>query len=346
MRSWGFKSPLAHSMVYPPPVRRRRRRRLLLLLATVGIAALIVVLVVQLRTERRNVGEYLEVAFTAAQSYRDVAADIDMIVTDLAGRERPTVLAALDEAVATAEAADTALLEAVAPVSVGPASGFIAAASASWRSALTLLEDTMLTMLDDPGDIGGITRLDAVFLDFRVGDRAYSRFLDAVTELDPELVAFTFPEVRFIAGGKELAYDGEILAERIQALARLSAVHDLAIADVAFVPAPVGDQEGVPVVPFAETFEVQVTLANRGNEPESGLAVEVTLFRQDGSQDPASEQRTVETLAPGEAVVLSFPALPVEPGAMYELVARTGLPDDADLTSNEVRRVFIRNDGS
>ncbi len=328
-------------MVYPPTVRRRRRRRLLWTLVVGSVLVLIAVLVVQLRTDRRRVGDYLEVAHAAAQTYKELAIDVEMIVTDLEGQQRPTVLATLEDAVAAAAEADRRLAEAEPPSASGSVGGFMAAASASWKDSLALFQSTLAQLLDAPEDRAMAAQLDDVFLDMRVGDRAYDRFLDAVGQLDDELVGFTFPEVAFVPAGSAIVYDAELLSGRILAMAELSARHDVAVADISFLPQPVGDDQGVPVIPAGEGLEAQVTVINRGNEPEAAVAFELVLLRLDGGSSVASESREIEVLEPGQAQTLSFTELPVEQGVMYELIARAALADDADAASNELRKVFI-----
>lgn len=328
-------------MVYPLTVRRRRRRRLLWTLAIGAAVVLIAVLVVQLRTERRRVGDYLEVAHSVAQTYKELATDVALIVTDVEGQERPTVLATMEEAVATAAEADRMLAEAPPPSASGAVGGFMAAASASWKDSLALFESTLTQLLDDPEDRARAALLEEVFLDMRVGDRAYARFLTAVGELDEDLVGFDFPEVSFVPAGSAIVYDGELLAGRIVAMAELSARHDIAVADISFLPQPVGDNQGVPVIPTGEGFEAQVTVINRGNEPEADVSFELLLLRLEGDASVASESRQIEALDPGQAQTLSFSELPVEQGVMYELVARAALTGDADAASNELRKVFI-----
>ncbi len=328
-------------MVYPPTVRRRRRRRLLWTLVAVSVLVLIAVLVVQLRTDRRRVGDYLEVAHATAQTYKELAIDVELIVTDLEGQERPTVLATLEGAVAAAAETDRRLAEAVPPSGSGAVGGFMAAASASWKDSLALFESTLAQLLDDPQDRARAAQLDAVFLDMRVGDRAYVRFLEAVGQLDDDLVRFDFPDVAFVPGRSAIVYDGELLSDRILAMAELSARHDLAVADISFLPQPVGDDQGVPVIPAGEGLEAQVTVINRGNEPEAAIVFELVLLKLEGGSSVASETREIEVLEPGQAQTLSFDQLPVEQGVMYELIARAPLAEDADAASNELRKVFI-----
>ncbi len=333
-------------MVYPSPLRRRRRRRLFWLIGASAVVVLIAVLVVQLRTERRRVGDYLEVANSAAQTYKELAGDVELIITDLEARERPRVLETLREAVAAADEADAAVRAAEPPSGAGALSGYFTASSGSWRDGLALLESTIAALLDQPDDFARQALLETVFLDFRVGDRAYQRFLEAVDGMEDDLVTFTFPEISFVAPDKEIAYDAGAFAERIQALAALSARHDIAVADISFLPQPVGDEQGVPVIPASDDFEAQVTLVNRGNEPEGELELELLLLRLEGGTSVATESRTIEPLGPGDALTIGFPDLPVEQGIMYELVARAPLDFDADPASNELRKVFIWNGSS
>ena len=332
-------------MAYPNPVaRRRRRRRAVWLLALASVLAIAVILVFQLRSERRELATYLDAAFDITESYRTMATGIETIITELEERERPTLLATLDQSSRAAEAAHERLLDQSPPASAGAANGFLRVASAAWRDGLLVLEDTLGAMLDGPETVEGVALLDSAFLNFAVGDRAYAGFLSALDELDAGTVTLPFSEVQFIPQGAEIAYQGDIVASRIEGMAELSAVHDVAIADVAFVPTPVGNQDGVPIVPFDETFEVLVTVKNRGNEPEADISVSVTIVRGDSGELPIEQSITVDALEPEEARTLTFSELPVVAGGLYELVAVADLATDQDPVSNELRRVFLRNE--
>ncbi len=332
-------------MAFPNPLARRRgRRRAVWLLVAVSVTAIVVVLVFQLRSERRELTSYLGEAFDITESYRAMASSIEVIITELEQRERPTLLATLDQSARAAEAALELLLGQSPPASAGRVNGFLEVASTSWTDGLVQLDQALAAMLDDPETAERVALLDSAFVNFEVGDRAYRGFLTALSDLDDAAVTRPFPEFRFIAEGSELAYQGSAVALRVEGLEELSAVHDVAVSDVAFVPTPVGDQDGVPVVPFEETFEVQVTIKNRGNEPEEAVEVTVTIFRQDSGELPVEQSIVIDALEPEEAQTLTFSELPVVAGGLYELVARATLAVDDDPASNELRRVFLRND--
>jgi hypothetical protein len=206
----------------------------------------------------------------------------------------------------------------------------------------------LLILIDEPQSPEGLVLLERALLDLEVGDRAYGRFVTAVAtiEANQDVAPRITADIRFVAEGADQVYDAALMAERIKAIRDLSARHDMAVSAVRFDPEEAGDRDGVPVVPFSPTFGVQVTVTNRGNEPEEQVLVNLLLIQSDGTLPPFADSRTVGLLEPGEATTLTFSRLPVVAGQFHEIVVRAELDGDADPDSNEYRQVFFRNDST
>ena len=173
----------------------------------------------------------------------------------------------------------------------------------------------------------------------RVGDRAYAHFIEAVGPVDDEAVVRPYPTVEFIPVELNTRFDANLIAQRIQALQGLTAQHDIAVSDVRFDPAPAGEREGTMVIPFRAAITVEATITNRGNEPESDVAVNFRLI--EGTVVVVSQQeRRLEILEPGKSKTLTFGELPVKGGEFYEAVIDVSLAIDDDPGSNRGSRVF------
>jgi len=333
---------------FPPAVRPRRRRRVLIVLSVLTIVVVAVAFAMERGNDERALDRYLEVVREASAAYSALATDVQGIVTGLEKIERSVMIGRLEDAIVAASEADALLQEAEVPASVGGLAGFAVAASSSWREGITGIHAALLILLDEPTDPQGSALLEQALLDLEVGDRAYEHFQAAIQEFEaqedvsPRITA----GVHFVAASDAAAYDAALMTGRIAALRELSARHDMAVSSVRFDPEAAGEREGIPVVPFSPTFQVQVTVTNRGNEPEQAIPVSLVLIQSDGSLPPFTDSRTVEALNPGEATTLTFDRLPVVAGEFHEIVVRAELDGDDDPTSNEFRQVFYRNDST
>ena len=91
------------------------------------------------------------------------------------------------------------------------------------------------------------------------------------------------------------------------------------IPEIRFDPAPTGDREGRLVIPFSTTLNIEVSVVNRGNEPEADIPVRLRLLGLEGDL-VFDDAQVIDALEPGAAASLLFPDLPVQPGEFYEVV--------------------------
>ena len=292
--------------------------------------------------DRSRVMAYVDAARETVATYQALAARADALVAGIEEADRPALLAVLGETSLEAAAAENSLLGVDIPGDVAPAAGFLTAAVGAWRDGLTALESGVELLLEDPGDVAGVAALGSAFLDFRVGDRAYSHFVALIADAAGER---PFPGVAFVPAGQELRYDADLVVKRLAALESLVADHDIALADVRFDPEPTGDREGRLVIPFSAVLNLEVSVVNRGNEPEADIPVRLRLVGLD-TDITHDDSQLIESLEPGAAVNLLFVGLPVQPGKFYEVVLFADLESDEDPSSNEYSEAFYRNDST
>ncbi len=322
-----------------PLDRRRRRRRLLGALLAVSLVAGIAALSVRFESERRQIAEYLDVARPPVTAYRELATDLGAMFLAIETTERQVLSDLLDGAITEADAAHMTLDSLDTPAAAGPFSGSLWVASSSWRAGIGALSTALEVLFDAPEDPEAIALIDAAFVEFRVGDRAYLRFREAVAASEAEVREF--PEIRFLPRDTELLYEGESVAQRLARATDLTTRHDVAVSDLRLDPEPVAERDGVAVVPAGGTLVAQATISNAGNRPESAIIVTLLLIRADGAEPPLELQRVVESLDPGAATTLTYEELPVETGRIYEIAVRATVPDDAAPGNDNLSIVFV-----
>ena len=334
-------------MAYPSyaPIRRQRRRRWLLAILVALIIVAIVVLAVRRRTEARGVADYLAVAQEVAAQQAETADALETMLLTITDVQRPEVMRSLGELRMSTEASAETLAAAQVPVAAGEANGYLVAAVGAWNSALDLLDDAIILVLDEPAEAGGTDQLELSFDFLRIGDLAYDKFLDAVEGLDDAIPVGDIEVVAFTSDERAVAYDAQFVTLRLTSVYKLGELHDVSVTAIT-EPGPLGERDNVPVVPHSEQFIVQAVVANQGNEPEQHVSVDLELIPIGSTEARVAVKQTVANLAPGQAKTLVFDTLELQPGGLYELVVTTGVDKDDDPENDSWGMVFYRNENA
>ena len=334
-------------MAYPSyaPIRRQRRRRWLLAILIALIIVAIVVLAVRRRTEARGVADYLAVAQEVAAEQAETADALEAMLLTITDIQRPEVMRSLEELRMSSEASAETLAAVEVPAAAGEANGYLVAAVGSWSSALELLDDAIILVLDEPAEAGGTDQLEVSFDFFRIGDLAYSQFLEAAEGLDDSIPVGDIEVVAFTSDERAVAYDAQFVTLRLTSVYKLGELHDVSVTAIT-EPEPLGERDNVPVVPHSEQFIVQAVVANQGNEPEQQVTVDLELIPTGSTESRVAVKQTVANLAPGQAKTLVFDTLELQPGGLYELVVTTGVDKDDDPGNDSWRMVFYRNENA
>ena len=332
-------------MAYPSLAlsRRNRRRRWLLFALLLVILAAITALAVRYRTERRIVADYFAVADEVVATHDAVAIDLADVMAGVTTAERPEVLQRLANLEDETARALQLLDDVAVPASVAETHGYLQVANRLWGRAVGEIDDAFVLVLDQPNDPSGQEKLVVAFDELRVGDEAYAQFLDSLAGLDPEVVTREFGPVAYTASANGGGYDPQLLTLQLLAAYNLGEHHDVSV-KATTDPAPVGERDAVPVVPYSEDFVVQAVVANEGNSTEEQIEVTLELIPSDGGGDAVVLTGTVETLEPGEASTLAFDSLVLRPGGLYELIVSTAVPNDIEAGNNAWQMVFYRNE--
>jgi hypothetical protein len=334
-------------MAYPSLAlsRRNRRRRWLLIALLLVILAAITALAVRYRTERRGVADYFAVADEVVATHDAVAADLADVMAGVTTAERPEVLQRLANLEAETAQALQDLDEVAVPASVAEAHGYLLVATRLWGRAVGEIDDAFVMVLDQPNDPSGQEMLLVAFDELRVGDEAYAQFVDSLDDLDADLVTRDFGPVAYAGTAGGNGYDPQLLTLQLLAAYNLGEHHDISV-KATTDPAPVGERDAVPVVPYSEGFVVQAVVANEGNSKEEQIEVTLELIARNGEEDSVILTGTVESLEPGEASTLAFDSLILRPGGLYELIVSTAVAEDIEVANDAWQMVFYRNENA
>ena len=334
-------------MAYPSysPVRQQRRRRWLLTLLVALIIIAVVVFAVRRRSDARDIADYLAVAKQVAAEQAETADDLETLFVTVTDVERPEVMSRLEALRVSSEGAVETLAATAVPVDAGEANGYLVAATTSWNSAIDLLDDAIVLVLDGSAEAGGTELLEEAFDFLRLGDLAYARFLASVDGLDDAVPVGDIAVVAFSGDERSIEYDAQIVTLRLNSVYKLGELHDVAVTAITD-PDVLGERNNVPVVPHSEQFIVQAVVANQGNEPEHLVSVDLTLIPTDGAEGRVEVRQTVANLEPGQARTLVFDTLELEPGGLYELVVTATVDKDEDSENDEWRMVFYQNENT
>jgi hypothetical protein len=328
------------SYIYSPP---RRRRRGVWLLAVLSAAVVVVVLVTSLRSERRVLAAYIDIAQTSAAGSAAAAEEFADLTAILAVVDRQEFITTMAGIRGAAGAAAALLDGAEVPTDALDAHARLTLAHSSWVRGLELVEGSTLAAADDPADPVPAELLDRASVELAVGDRAYETAIEELLSLeedsDVDVEIPSYPTVVFAPSGGAA---GLIASARTST--GLGQRRDLAVSAVGFEPRMLGEtDDGAGIIPFTDRLIVNVTITNQGNEPAVAVPVQVVLSSdRTGTSD--AESVTVERFEPGEATSVEF-VFPVIPAVNYELVINAGPVDgEVDTENNLVIVPFTVNE--
>ena len=311
---------------------------LTLLLVIVAIGFL-----VSRQTEQRGTVEFFAAADEATSIHADAAAELGSTLSQLGpALSRQEVTRSLEDITAQAAEAD-ALLDIEVPPRVGNLYGHLSVASASWATGAADLERVVLGIMDEEITQGAEQQLQTALDVLRVGDAAYAMFLADVAVFESDLTIPDFEPIHYIDTETygALTYDAQNLALRIAAAYNLAPQHDLSVTG-ATDPEPVGDREGIPVVPFSDALVVNVVVSNIGNEEETSIPVSLSLVDVE-TGEVSSEDATIDSLAAGASTTVTFADLPVVPGGLYQVTASATIPNDMNPDNDTWTLTFFWN---
>lgn len=305
------------------PLRRRRRRRFLVPL--VGTVILLLIwMVSSLRSDTLDSTRFFDEARSVATVQSTGADDFQLMVATLAV-DRAQFVVQLDQLEsAIADASQTISLPDVPPDDlpgrVRGAQRIAQRTLESWAAGLDRFEEASLSLVDNPADLTAEARLGEALAFLATGDTLYAVLAEEVEALGAELqLEGSMPAVAYLPINGTTPGFLEALTGRLQAADDLVSVKGITIANIKTIPEPTGGVQGTSVrLPFTETVDVQVVVANKGNVPELGITVGVRLEDVNG-QVLDNRDVFIETLDTGEEFTANFEGWAVQDDTLYNL---------------------------
>ena len=283
---------------------------------------------------------YLDLAFDVVETEQEAAVAFSSMIENIEDFNRAAMIKLLEQLEADTAGLVDQLDEADPPESLEVGHLFLRIATTTWRSALSDARSGLVALADSPLDEDGLETLTRGLVDLRVGDSAYAGFLSSLANIDTDLQGGGPPVVTFVPSGQEGLFDAQELARRLFLNENLGPVQNVAVADLRLEPGTVGRQEGLPVLAVTPNQTAEVTISNRGNIPTASIGIQLSLINNDGALWEARQE--IPLLEGGELTTLIFSDLPVEPGAIYEIIV-TSLFDDDEDEDNMLSMLFLVN---
>ena len=324
--------------------RYRRRRRLLIIVSFVAVISMIAFLVSR-ETEQRGAVEFFAGADESSDLHAQASAELESALSSIGLIPRQDLVRRLQSVVDAAAEAD-ALLTLEAPSFIGSSYGTMTTSSTSWNAGAAEIAATIKAIMDGELVEGAQQQLEAALDLIRVGDVSYGLFLGTLSSLPPDLDIPVFTVVAYINPDAQnpLLYDSLSLVLRIQGSYDLSPRHDIAIVGTTF-PAPIGESDSLPAVPFSSSLDIQAVITNQGNEDESLLEVTLEMLNVDTGQTLTISQ-VIADLEAGASTTLLFENVDIDAGGLYQAKLTATIADDIDPTNNQWDMTFVWRDES
>ena len=319
--------------------RYRRRRWLLIVVSLVSIVALVAFLVSR-QTEQRGAVEFFAAADESSDLHSSASAELESALASIGVIDRQDLTRRLQSVEDTAAEAD-ALLGSDVPPRIGASYGTMTTASASWTDGTSDVNETIIAIMDGVLVEGAQNQLQAALDQLRVGDAAYSLFLDSLAEAPDDIDVTAFSSVRYINPDTQdpLLYDAQTLVLRITSSYVLSPHHDVAVSGTT-IPEPVSESGGIPVVPFSASIDVQAVISNIGNEDEPSVDVSLEVFDIDTGA-VVTDSQIVTDLGAESSTTVVFSNVDIAPGGLYQVKVTATIDEDIDPDNDEWEMTFI-----
>jgi hypothetical protein len=212
------------------------------------------------------------------------------------------------------------------PASARTAHALLVASLAMRSEGVKALGQAIGTALSGQSINAGVQALGDVGLDLQAADRAYQLFARAMPP-----VGVAVPDSRWITNSD--SYSSASLAVFVASLrsaGSLAPVHDVSVTLVTTDPPPVNVRADLQILPIAKLLNLQIVVADIGNQSEKNLTVSATITP--AAIGPSQMVRDFVDLSPGQARTISLGGLRVQPSQPTTLTVHLDpAPGQADV---------------
>jgi hypothetical protein len=320
-----------------PPRRRRRPWLLIGLLGTLLVLIINTAMSARSAAPARQLAEqtYLDQALPSIQESSQQGRDIDLVRTQALQLSATTITGRINGVMTQSQHTLANVVGLNPPTSAKTAHALLVAALELRFEGVKELGQAIGTALSGQPISTGVGALADVGLNFQASDRTYSLFEQAMPA-----VGAPVPHSRWVTDSTVYSQTAlSVFVSSLRSAGSLAPVHDVSVVLVTTDPGPVNVQGPIEILPIAKLLNVQIVVANAGNQPERNLTVSATI--QPSAIGPTQMVRNFVDLTPGSTKTLTMGGLRVPAGQPVTLTVRIdAAPGETNLADNSKAIAF------
>jgi hypothetical protein len=310
---------------------RQRGRRWLLL----GVLATLVVLAVHAAVSARSPAparqlaqqSYMDQLLPAIMGSTQQGQDLNAVRTQALTMSGTAITSRIDQVVDAAKATLGTVERLKPPKELQTAHDLLVATMAIRVQAAQSLNQAMTGALSGNSTPAAVSALTGAATELTAGDLTYQMFLKTPASGSPGSGSSG------MSGGTALpasvwvpdptAYSSAeltVFVTTLKASTTLAPVHDTSIVLVTTDPSPVSVEGTTQVLPVSKSLNLQIVVANAGNQPEKNLTVSATITPS--FFGPSQMVRNFITLAPGQRQTVDLGGLRAQVGQATTLTIK------------------------
>jgi hypothetical protein len=320
------------------PTRRRGRQWLALgLIATVVVLGVNAAMSARSPAPARELAQqsYLDQVLPAIEQSTQEGKDIATVRTQALTLGAPTVTSRLQEVTASANLTLAQVRRLTPPTSLQVAHDLLVATLAIRADGADAFRQAMAGAISGRGSPLPTQEIIDVGRDFDAGDRAYVLFAKAMPA--------TVPLPGSLWMTDPASYDATDVAfflATLRSAASLAPVHDVSVLLVTTDPAAVSSNASSEVLPISKILNLQIVVANIGNQSEKNLTVTAAIAPS--ANGPTQMVRDFVDLSPGQRRTVKLGGLRAQPGTPTTLTVKIDTaPGETNTADNTKVIVFV-----
>ena len=321
------------------PTHRRARRWLLVgALATVVVLAVNAAIAARSSAPARQLAEqnYLDQVSPLIQDSTQQGRDIDALRTQAVTLSGTTIIDRLDQLVASTAQSFAAIRRIAPPSSMDTAHDLLVATMAVRADSAKSLRQAIANALGGQTLTAAAAAVGQVGAEMEASDRTYQLFVHALPSGGTGA-----PTSRWVSDPTTYEQANlSVFLSSLRASTSLVPVHDVAVVLVLTDPAPVSLNGSAQVLPVSKFLNLQIVVADTGNQPERNLMVSATM--SPSAIGPTEVFRDFVNLSPGQRRTVSLGGLRPEGNQPTTLTARIdAVPGETNLGDNTKTITFV-----
>jgi hypothetical protein len=321
------------------PTRRRGPRWLML-----AVIASVVVLAVNAAMKARSLAPardlaqqtYLDQVLPAIQQSSQEGKDIVTVRTQALSLGATTMANRLREVTTSANQTLTQVQRLTPPRPLQTAHDLLIATLAIRAEGADAFRQAMVVAISGQGSATPVQQIVDVGRDFDAGDRAYALFVKAMPNVNVSM-----PPSQWVSGVSSYSEpEVTVFLTTLRSAASLAPVHDGSVVLVSTDPSAVGINGTTAVFPISKILNMQIVVADVGNQPEKNLMVTATITPS--AIGPSEMVRDFVNLAPGQRRTVKLGGLRPQPGGPTTLTVKIDTaPGETSVADNSKAITFV-----